>query len=659
MDVAPGFRVGMWVVLPGQMTVSRGSETVHLEPKVMDVLVKLASRPGEVVTRDEFMTEVWRGRVVTDEVLSRCVSLLRLALGDSQKSPEFVQTVPKVGYRLVAPVGPIAEAEAWPPASEPAARPGDGAGTADENVRARRTGTVRPGRLFAGIAAIAATVWFFGLLHDSAPVAPGSSGLAARGPSLAVLPLVNVGGDSRDDYFSDGLTEELINSFSRVEGLAVVARTSAFAYKARTEDIREIGRRLGARHILDGSVLRSGQALRINVQLVDAATGTQVWAEQYAGHLEDVFALQAQITRSIVDVLLPRLSPAAGPVLAASEGRKPSTRAYELVLRGRHQLRRRNAASLERAISLFRSAIDAEPGYGAAYVDLATAIALQPFYAENAPAAAFAEARRLIEAGTRESPDVESEAQGLLAFLSFQDWDWAAAENGFRRALLAAPNDPELHQWYSQLLASLGHLDQSLAHARRAKELDALSPVANDRLAVAYLWVDQDEAARQQFAIAEELGFSREANPGVRVLLLLRAGEDGAAAQALEARQQMVGRGSAWVRPFIEALHDPASRTKAIDALEDSAKTGDLGVRYQFGASVLLGDVERAMELAFPMVAEPGNFDLEFLFSREAASFRQHSRFPDLVHAIGLDAHWRAYGWPGACRPTASTFRCT
>jgi TolB-like protein len=514
--------------------------------------------------------------------------------------------------------------------------------------------------LVAGLAVVAAVVGLLAVFRDSAPVVPASPSLAARGPSLAVLPLVNLGGDSRDDYFSDGLTEDLINAFSRVEGLAVVARTSAFAYKARTEDIREIGRRLGARHILDGSVRRSGQALRINVQLVDAETGTQVWAEQYAGQLDDVFVLQAQITRSIVAVMLPRLRPDAGPALAApAAGSAPGTTAYELVLRGRHQLRQRNAASLERAIGLFRRAIDAEPGYGTAYVDLAKAIALQPFYTDVPAASAFAEARSLIEAGTRVSPLVEPETQGLLAFLSFRDWDWGAAENGFRRALLASPNDPELHQWYSQLLASLGHTDQSLQHAMRARELDALSPVANDRLAVAYLWVDQDEAARQQFVIAEELGFARDANPGVRILLLLRSGEIDAAAAALEVRQRQFGRDSGWVRPFIQAFHDPARRAAAMAALNDATRTGDLSARYRFAASVLLGDLDGAMDLAFPMVADPLAFDLEFLFSREAASFRQHPRFPDLVHAIGLDQHWRAYGWPRACRPSGSTFRCS
>jgi TolB-like protein/DNA-binding winged helix-turn-helix (wHTH) protein/Flp pilus assembly protein TadD len=646
------------------MSISRGQETVHLEPKVMDVLVKLASRPGEVVTRDEFMTEVWRGRVVTDESLSRCVSLLRLALGDSQRSPEFVQTVPKVGYRLVAPTGPIEQAEARPVAAE-AQSPADGetgtvVGAVVETERGRRTGPFGLGAGFlTGIAALAAVLWALGVFRESAPDYSGSSGLAARGPSLAVLPLVNVGGDAGDDYFSDGLTEELINSFSRVEGLAVVARTSAFAYKKRTEDIREIGRRLGARHVLDGSVRRSGQALRINVQLIDAETGTQVWAEQYAGHLDDVFVLQAQITRSIVDVISPRLTPATVPALARAMEPMANTTAFELVLRGRHQLRRRNAESLERAIGLFRRAIDAEPDYGSAYLDLAKAIALQPFYTAVPATAAFAEARGLIEDGVRANPSVESEAQGLLAFLSFQGWDWVAAENGFRRALLAAPNDPELHQWYSQLLASLGHLDQSLAHARRARELDALSPVANDRLAVACLWVDQDEAARQQFAVAEELGFSSDANPGVRILLMLRSGENDAAASALEARQRMAGRGAGWVRPFIQGLSDPASRAAAIDALNDSVVAGDLGARYRFGASVLLGDADGAMDLAFPMISEPGAFDLEFLFSREAASFRRHPRFPELVHAIGLDEHWRSYGWPSACSPSGSTFHCT
>ena len=317
MNVAAGFHVGEWVVSPGQMSISRGLETVHLEPKVMDVLVKLASRSGAVVTRDEFMTEVWRGRVVTDEALSRCVSLLRLALRDNRKAPEFVQTVPKIGYRLVAATGPIEQAEALPVSTASPAPPDGVAGMAHEKARNRRTGPVSLGRVFLGIAAVAALLWLLGVFGASAPVHPGSTSLAARGPSLAVLPLVNVGGDPRDDYFSDGLTEDLINVFSRVKGLAVVARTSAFAYKKRTGDVREIGRRLGGAMF---SMAVSGDRVRRSGSMCSWSTSRRVPRSGGAvrGRPERRVRTPGQITRSIVDVISPRLTLATPPAQATA-----------------------------------------------------------------------------------------------------------------------------------------------------------------------------------------------------------------------------------------------------------------------------------------------------------------------------------------------------
>ena len=644
MDREAGFRLGSWDVRPNHGTLQGPGGTIRLEPRVMDVLVCLAERAGGVVTREQFIQRVWDGRVVTDEVLSRCISLLRTRLGDTTRSPRYIQTVPKIGYRLIAPVAPRS---ASPSADAASGEPHSPAAKPDAAPRRFR----RSHWLAIAAATIALAVAAVVYVSQRTPVR--SSGQVA----IAVLPFANVSGDPANEYFSDGLTEELIDRLARAPGLQVVARSSAFSLRNGTQDVRAIARRLGVAYVIEGSVRKDGEQVRITAQLVDAERGFELWSERFDGRLRDIFAVQDEIAGAIVGRLLPRLSArdAAGMQVAPPTQVMP---AYELLLRGSYHLKQRDEVPIRRAMVLFEQAIALDPQFAQAYVELARAYALLPYYSYEDLDDMFDQAIAAIELGEARNPAVRAAAEDVLAFIHFGRWQWLEAEEGMRRALRSQPQDSELRQWYSQLLASVGNARRSLEQAEMARQLDVLSPVVNDRLAVACLWMNDDARAHAQFALASELGMRPAANPEAHVILLLREGDFVKAREVLAALQKLLGRSEAWIDPFLGALRDPAGRPAAVDAVARAAEDRAISPQHLFGAWVYLGEADRAMDVALQMVSDPAEFNVEFLFARETALVRRHARFGELVRAIGLDEYWDRYGWPDACARRGTAIEC-
>jgi TolB-like protein/DNA-binding winged helix-turn-helix (wHTH) protein/tetratricopeptide (TPR) repeat protein len=639
-----GFMLGPWHVQPTLRLITGPDGTVHLEPKVMDVLVLLAERAGQVVTREQFVERVWHDRIVSDEVLSRCISLLRTQLHDNPREPRFIQTVSKLGYRLVMPVEPVAASAHGETETTRAAAPME----TPQIPRLRRALT------YAGIAVLAIAV-IFGLtrLIDRNP-----SGAAREQAAIVVLPFANISNEPDNQYFSDGLTEELIDRLARIPGLRVVARTSAFSFKDGRQDVREIARTLGVGYVLEGSVRKEGDRVRITAQLVDAGQGFHIWSEQFDGELGQIFAVQDEIAQSIVAKLGPRLAGSnTGPNLASA----PPTRviaAYELLLRGRYHLKQRDEAPIRRAIELFEQALERDPRFADAYCELARAYALLPYYSYEDQDEMFEQAIATLKRGVAANPAVGAASQDTLAFISFGRWQWIEAEERFRSALARQPDDPNLQQWYSQQLAAVGQAARSLEHAQLAHRLDVLSPVVNDRLAVAYLWTNQDDEARKQFDVARELGMGPSANPDAYLVLLLRERDYAPARDIMEGLQKIFARPRDWIDPFLAALADPGQRPAAVAAVERAVRNRAISLKYQFGAWVYLGESERAIDVAFQLLEDRPELRVEFLFSREASALRTHPRFGSLIEAIGLAPYWDRYGWPPLCARKDKTIEC-
>ena len=612
---------------------------LHLEPKVMGVLLCLAEHAGDVVTRDQFVQRVWDGRLVSDEVLSRCISLLRTQLRDNPREPQFIQTVPKIGYRLIASVVPF-ESRPPPLTATPDATVQDDVGpvaAAAPRVPDRRRFRIA----LAAIALIAAAGITYWHVFPESP----SPRVATREASVAVLPFVNHSDDDRDEYFSDGLTEELIDRLANVPGLMVVASTSAFAFKDHRDDVRTIATQLGVNYVLEGNVRKEGDRVRITAQLVDAERGFHLWSRRFDTTLSDIFTVQDEIAQGIVAELRPRLA-VDGAAVASPAQPTDVLPAYELLLQGRYHLKRREEAPIRRSIELFQQAIELDPGFGQAYRELARAYALLPEYSYEDRDEMYELAIATVERGIAADPALGELARDVLALVHFNRWEWIEAERDFRRALAASPNDPNVHQWYSQHLASVGDPHGSLRQVTEARKLDILSPVVNDRMAVAHLWVDDNEAARKQFELADELGLGPSANPESHLVLLLRQGDYDGAREILIDLQRFFARATEWIDPFLAALEDPAARPVAIEALRRTAEERGISPKYLFGAWVYLGDADEAMNVAFELLHEPAEFDVEFLFARETTLLRCHPRFAELAAAIGLDRYWDVYGWP-------------
>lgn len=311
--------------------------------------------------------------------------------------------------------------------------------------------------------------------------------------SVAVLPFVNVSGDAENEYFSDGVTEELLEGLARVQGLRVPARTSSFQFKGENVDVREVGRRLNVQAVLEGSVWREDGRVRITTRLVDARTGFRLWSETYERDLAGIFALHDEIARAIIGEL--RLTLAPGSVQAAAEAAEASVEAHDLYLLGRYHFHRRGAESLHAAERHFRSAIAADPDFAPAYAGLALTYSVLPLFDR-----AGVPVDRAIREGTDAAhralalDPTRSDAHAALGQIAANfTWDWPEAERRYARALELAPNDPVARQWRAEVLVVRGYPDAP-AEIEKALALDPLSPITNSVAAFAHLFVSRDYA---------------------------------------------------------------------------------------------------------------------------------------------------------------------
>jgi tetratricopeptide (TPR) repeat protein len=265
-----------------------------------------------------------------------------------------------------------------------------------------------------------------------------------------------------------------------------------------------------------------------------------------------------------------------------------------------------------------------------------------------------------IERGAQKSPEVDGATSGTMAFIHFNGgWRWIESEISFRRALEKAPNDPDLLQWHSHFLGGVGQTQESLETAIRAKELDPLSPVINQRLAIARLWASENEAAQELFGLAAELGMPEATNPEAYIILLLRMGEYEKARSLMAAMQALLGYGNDWIDPVIAAIRDPNLRAEAVAAVIEAEHTGQIAMRYLFGAWLYLDESDRAIDIALSLVKDRPSFNPEILFIEEAGRLRSNRRFAEVVRAIGLNRYWDNFGWPKMCKRVEEEIVCS
>ena len=468
------------------------------------------------------------------------------------------------------------------------------------------------------------------------PVAAGARPLA--GPSIAVLPFTNLSPNRENEYFSDGMTEELITALGRVEGLQVAARTSAFALKGSNLDARAVGETLHVATVLEGSVRRAGDRLRVAAQLVDSRSGYHLWSDEYDRQLKDVFAVQEELARAIVGALRVRLEPAGRPRAGLVEPATADLEAHDLYLQGRSVWNQRTAESFRRAVDFFDRAIARDSGFAQAYAGLADTYVLLPFYGHTRPSDAFPQAKAAaLRALALDSTLAEAHAS-LGYVLAVADFDWHGAETEFRRAIALNPSYATAHHWYADYLDMVGRPDEAVAEIERARRLDPLSRIIAGEVGYTYMMARRyDDALRQLRATLElDPGFPQTWSYLCGVYVLERMPREATAAceraTALSGRIKGMGR-------LAVAYALAGERPKAAAVLRElKARSRREYVPPHFiaQAELAVGDTARAFEWLERAYAARDPTLTQNLFDPLWDPLRADPRFVRLRQRMGL-----------------------
>jgi adenylate cyclase len=477
--------------------------------------------------------------------------------------------------------------------------------------------------------------------------------------SVAVMPFTNLSGDPSKEYFSDGMSEELLNLLARVPGLQVAARTSSFAYKGREVDVREIGRELGVETVLEGSVRQAGDQVRITAQLIDTETGFHLWSETYDRKLADIFQVQDEIAKAIVDSLRIELAPADQQVTQRQQVPTQNVEAYELYLQGRAIWKRRGEENLKHAIEFYQQAIARDPAFARAHAALASSYVVLPGYTMEADDQE--KFFRLAEASARQALAIDpniGEAHAVLAQINADRGDLLDAESGFFFAISLEPNEPTPHQWYSILLRKVGRLDAALAQAKKAQELDPTSPILAYNLANMYEAKGEDDAALRYAKLASDLGLG-SASHQVELAVAMRRAQWDDARRLIVQEEGLPPELKTTAQEFVDALADPSKRPGMIARL--NAVDPKLRKQYQLiGAYLRIGAVDPAYRIMFQSLdkdhlAWVHDWDMAEAWSPDNAAMRRDPRFVELVERIGMLDYWKQYGFPDGCRSGKDT----
>ncbi len=512
--------------------------------------------------------------------------------------------------------------------------------------------------LAAGFPVVVVLSWVFDIVRGPAPgpveipaqasPKPTEYTVSASVPpdrSIAVLAFANVSNDPDNDYFSNGIAEELLNLLSTLPDLKVAARTSAFFFKDKDEDVRVIAERLGVRHVLEGSVRRVTDRVRITAQLVDASTGFQLWSNRYDRELDDIFAVQDEIAASIVYALndtLDEYHSAEAPLREHSP--TDNIEAYQLYLRGLYLWQRRGETAIRGAIGALNEALELDPQFTDAMTLLAVSQAALHEYSGEDREIGFAIAEPLARKAMELDP-TSSKPLAVLGYIAVRRWDWANADKWFARALALGAAEPLVHQWYSNVLNDLGYREKALTHAMTAYQIDRLSPQANNTLALCFLMLERDVEALKHIAVAREFGLGSPVPDYVEYLICVRKQEFERAASVMDALLARRKANTDWVAPVISALASEPNKPAAVAALTQACKDEAISPSLAFMQYVLLQQADEVFEMADTQLEDHSLIHL-WLLMPCAAALRDDPRFLSLMTRMGIVEHWQKMGWP-------------
>jgi TolB-like protein/DNA-binding winged helix-turn-helix (wHTH) protein/Tfp pilus assembly protein PilF len=504
---------------PHTYELRRSGRRVRLERIPMELLLLLVELRGQIVTRDQIIERVWGKDVFldTDNSINAAIRKIRQVLKDDPEQPRFVQTVTGRGYRFIALVlggggsSPVEAAISEQPVAEEFVAKAV-SGDHLSHARASRLPSVLLGVSVVLIVALGAYL----LRSRSHAHPPPSSGRLM----LAVLPFENLTGDASQDYFSDGMTEEMITELGgfNPEHLGVIARTSVMFYKHDPKPLDQVGRELGVQYVLEGSVRRSADQVRVTAQLIRVQDQTHLWARQYDRELKDLLKIQSEIAGEISQEIQTALgnpnatTPVSRPILSPRE-----FEAYELYLKGQYFWNKRTIEGFERAIDYFQQAIAKDPNYARAHAGLADSYSLMAVYSAAPPSEYMPKARVAALRALELDQGLPEAHTALALIVQNYDYDWQTAEKEFRHAIELNPNYATAHQWYAEHLMWRGRFDEALRESERARQLDPLSLIiATDNGAILYFSRQYDRAI-EKLRTVRELDPSFPRAPGLLV----------------------------------------------------------------------------------------------------------------------------------------------
>ena len=497
---SPAIRFGVFEADLRTGELRKAGRKVQIQEQPFCVLVSLLERPGELVTRDELRQKLWQSGTFVDfdTGLNKAITKIRDVLEDSASSPRFIETLPKRGYRFIAPIEkmtPAPEGRAASPAP-PAAIPSEAQPSGAESPRGAFG---YGGRAKVAAAGLAVLLLLAGIAWLRWPRERTPAGLR----SIAVLPLDNLSGDSDQEYFADGLTDELITDLAQIHSLRVISRTSVMQFKHTKKNLPTIATELNVDAVVEGSVVRSGNNVRVTAQLLDARQDRHLWAASYEREMADIIGLQGQVAKAIADQVKVKLTPEEDARLAKQRPTNPE--AYDALLKGRFLWNKRNPAAAEKAIDYFRQAAGKEPGNAPAWAALAGCYASLGADIGSADPAKVVPEARAAAARALELDSNLAEAHAALAKIKlWYDWDWTGAEREFLRAIELNPNDSATHLLYSHYFQVRKRFGEALEENRRALNLAPLDILGSVHLAWLYCDSrDGDRAVKQSKRVLE------------------------------------------------------------------------------------------------------------------------------------------------------------
>jgi len=593
---------------------------IKLQPQPFRVLLLLAERAGTVLTREEIQQHLWSESTFVDfeHGINFSINQIRGALADNAERPRYIETLPRRGYRFIATV------ECLPEIVEP-----------KPSVKAAGAPPWRSA-LVAGLLAILLVGSYFAWRRIRPP-APTPLGRIM----LAVLPFQNLTGDPEQEYLTDGVTEEMITQLGRMqpERLGVIARTSAMHYKNTQKRADEIGRELGVDYLLEGSVRRANDRVRISAQLIRVRDQTHLWAADYDRDDRDILALQSDVAKAIGRQIELKLTPEQ--LARFADKRQVNPECYDLYLKGRYYLNKRTEEGFKKAVEYFRQAIEKDPNYARAYAGLADSYSFlgDTTYGVRSPRETMPKAKAAAMKALELDETLAEAHTSLAAIQETFEWEWSSAEKEYKRAIELNPGYATAHHWYAVYLAQMGRLDESIAEMRRAEEDDPLSPIISENTGLMFYFARHYDQAIEQYRKAFEL----DPNLVIAHYDLGRAyARKGLYDEAIAEFQKAVklsGGQPLYVAGLASAYGVAGRKAQAIKIVKELKDRSKLEYVSPYEIALVyvsLGETNHAFEWLEKAYQERSSFKDELRAAPELDGLRSDPRFDDLLKRMRL-----------------------